>query len=111
MFEKQKNLQRDLKEPVTEDLSYDSVKSVFESTALVITDDLLFRGEAELPAGLEGSAAFQRAFQASASRTTDGHALKDFSLKGRIFENRCSYLIYSDSFLQLPVQLRRRVYD
>ena len=111
MLEYQKSLQRDLKEPVTEELTYDSVKSVFESTAREITDDLLFRGEAELPAGLEGSAAFQRAFPADAPRTADGHSLKDFSLKGHLFANRCSYLIYSESFLQLPVQLKRRVYD
>lgn len=111
MLEYQKNLQRDLKEPVTDDLTYDSVKSVFESSAREITDDLLFHGEAELPAGLEGDPAFQRAFQTNALRTTDNHSLKDFSLKGHLFANRCSYLIYSDSFLQLPVQLKRRVYD
>jgi hypothetical protein len=39
-----------------------------------------------------------------------GRSLKDFSLKGRLFENRCSYLIYSESFLALPPQLKRRVY-
>ena len=111
MLEYQKNLQRDLKEPVTDDLTYDSVKSVFESSARELADDLLFQGEAELPAGLEGSPAFQRAFQASARRAAGGQSLKDFSLKGHLFENRCSYLIYSDSFLQLPVQLKHRVYD
>jgi hypothetical protein len=111
ILEYQRNLQRDLKEPVTDGLTYDSVKSVFEGSARELTDDLLFRGEAELPAGLEGSAAFQRAFQAKAPRAADGHSLKDFSLKGHLFANRCSYLIYSDSFLQLPAQLKRRVYD
>ena len=111
MLEYQKNLQRDLKEPVTEDLTYDSVKSVFESSAREITDDMLFQGEAQLPHGLEGSPAFQSAFQSNSRRTTDGQSLKDFSLKGHIFANRCSYMIYSDSFLQLPVQLKRRVYD
>lgn len=111
MLEYQKNLQRDLKEPVTEDLTYDSVKSVFESCAREITDDLLFHGEAQLPAGLEGSLAFQGAFLASARRAADGLSLKDFSLQGHLFANRCSYLIYSDAFLQLPVQLKRRVYD
>ena len=111
MLEYQKNLQRDLKEPVSDDLTYDSVKSVFESSAQEITDDCLFKGEAELPAGLEGSPAFQGAFQRSARRAADGHALRDFSLKGHLFANRCSYLIYSESFLQLPAQLKRRVYD
>lgn len=111
MLEYQKNLQRDLKEPVTEELAFDSVRSAFESTVQEIVDDLLFRGEAQLPAGLEGSPEFQRAFQANAPRTADGHSLKEFSLDGRLFANRCSYLIYSESFLQLPVQLKRLVYD
>ncbi len=111
MLEYQKNLQRDLKEPITDDLTYDSVKSVFESSAREIADDFLFHGEAELPAGLEGVPTFQDAFQTSARRAADGHSLKDFSLKGHLFANRCSYLIYSDSFLQLPAQLKRRVYD
>ena len=31
-------------------------------------------------------------------------------MKGRLFNNRCSYLIYSDSFLALPPQLTKRVY-
>ena len=64
MLAYQKNLQRDLKEPVTEELTYDSVKRVFEGAAKDLVDDLLFKGEAHLPQGLEGSAAFQGAFQA-----------------------------------------------
>jgi len=31
-------------------------------------------------------------------------------LSEHLFENRCSYLIYSDSFLFLPQQLKRRIY-
>jgi hypothetical protein len=110
MLDYQKNLQRELKEPVTEDLTYDSVKSVFDGAAKEIVDDLLFQGEAALPTGLEGSPAFQLAFQENARRTKDGSSLKDFSLKGRLFQNRCSYLIYTDSFLKLPPQLKQRVY-
>lgn len=111
MLDYQKNLQRELKEPVTDELVYDSVKSVFDGTARAIVDDLLFQGEAALPAGLAGSPAFQQAFQQNARRTPAGQSLKDFSLKGHLFENRCSYFIYSDSFLQLPLLLRQRVYD
>lgn len=110
MLEYQKNLQRDLKETVTDELVYESVKSVFESTAEEITKDLLFAGEAELPTGLSGSPGFQNVFLASARRTPEGDSLKDFSLKGHIFRNRCSYLIYSTTFLQLPRQLKQRVY-
>lgn len=111
MLAYQKNLQRELKETITEELAYDSVKSVFDGAAREIVDDLLFQGEAGLPAGLQGSPAFQQAFQTNARRTKDGSSLKDFSLKGHLFQNRCSYFIYSDSFLKLPAQLKQRVYD
>jgi len=110
MLAYQKNLQVELKEPVTEELVYDSVKHVFEAAALQLVDDLLFRGEAVLPAGVEGSAAFREAFGREAPRTDDGASLKDLDLAGRLFRNRCSYLIYSEAFRALPVELKRRVY-
>jgi len=96
---------------VTDDLVYDSVKSVFDHNADDLVRNLLFVGEAELPAGIVGSPAFQQAFLASARRRPEGESLKDFSLNGHIFRNRCSYLIYSDAFLQLPEKLKQRVYS
>ena len=110
MLEYQRTLQRVLKDPFTEEPSYDSVKSVFESTATEVVDALLFKDEAELPEGIEGSAAFQRAFSASAPRTARGFSLKDFHLQGHIFKNRCSYLIYSEAFRSLPHALKARVF-
>ena len=109
MLEYQKALQRDLKETSPEELAYDSVRSVFDGAVKDVVDDLLFFDEAVLPAGLQGSPAFQKAFQQNARRV-NGASLKDFSLKGRLFSNRCSYLIYSDSFLALPPELRKRIY-
>lgn len=110
MLAYQKNLQHDLKEPVTEELTYDSVKRVFEGAAKDVVNDLLFKDEAPLPEGLEGAAAFQSAFQTGAPRDRAGRALKDFHLRGHLFQNRCSYLIYSESFLALPEPLKRRIY-
>lgn len=110
MLDYQQTLQRELKESSTEELAYASVRSVFDGAVREIIDDLLFHKEAALPDGLEGSPAFQHAFQKNARRSADGHSLKDFSLKGQLFQNRCSYLIYSDSFLALPPQLTKRVY-
>ncbi len=110
MLAYQKNLQHDLKEPVTGELTYDSVKRVFEGAAKDVVDDLLFKEEARLPQGLEGSAAFQSAFQTGTPRDREGRSLKDFHLQGHLFQNRCSYLIYSESFLNLPAALKRKVY-
>ena len=56
MLDYQKNLQRDLKETVTDELVYDSVKGVFDHVADDLVRDLLFVGEAELLSpGLAGS--------------------------------------------------------
>ncbi len=111
MLAYQKNLQQELKEPLTDEPTYDSVKHVFESAANELVNDLLYKDEAPLPDGLAGSAAFQNAFRGNAPRARDASSLKDFHLKGRLFQNRCSYLIYSESFLTLPDVLKRRVYD
>ena len=111
MLAYQKNLQHDLKEPVTEELTYDSVKRVFEGAAKDVVNDLLYKDEAHLPQGLEGAPVFQSAFQTGTPRDRDGHSLKDFHLRGHLFQNRCSYLIYSESFLALPEALKRKVYS
>ena len=110
MLEYQQTLQKELKETSTEELAYDSVRSVFKGAVQDLVDDLLFRGEAAMPAGLEGAPGFQSAFQRNARRDAGGRSLKDFSLQGHLFQNRCSYLIYSDSFLALPELLKKRVY-
>jgi len=109
MLEYQKNLQHDFKQPITEEPVYESVKSVFDHAAKELVDDLLFKDEAQLPEGLEGSPGFQRAFAINAPRAADGTSLKDFDLKGHLFRNRCSYLIYSDAFRKLPQPLLQRV--
>jgi hypothetical protein len=109
MLAYQKELQKAFKEPVTEEPTYDSVKSVFDSTARDVTDALLFKDEAALPAGLEGNPAFQQAFAKGTPRARDGESLKDFCLKGHLFRNRCSYLIYSEAFQSLPKPLKKNV--
>jgi hypothetical protein len=110
MLDYQKNLQIAFKAPITEEPAYDSVKSVFDSTAKRIVDDFLFKDEATLPTRLAGSAAFQKAFVSSAVKAKNGGSLKDIDLHGHIFRNRCSYLIYSESFRSLPAALKNRVY-
>ena len=86
------------------------MRSVFAGAVQEIVDDLLFYKEAELPSGVQGSPAFRLAFEANAHRAANGQSLKDLSLDRHLFQNRCSYLIYSDAFLSLPAQLKKRVY-
>ncbi|MBL9212136.1 MAG: hypothetical protein JNL92_16880 [Opitutaceae bacterium] len=111
MLDYQRSLQKTFKDPITDEPAYDSVKSVFRSAVEDIVDHLLFRGAAPLPAGVTGLEAFRLAFAREAPRSPDGRSLKDFQLRDRLFAHRCSYMIYSDTFAALPVQLKTRVLD
>jgi hypothetical protein len=107
----QSSLQKAFKEPPTDELTFDSVKSVFAGAEENVLDRLLFRGAAALPDGVEGSEAFRSAFALHAPQSAAGHSLRDLDLHRRLFANRCSYLIYSESFTSLPFQLKHRVLD
>lgn len=111
MIAYQHGLQKAFKEPLSDEPAYDSVKSVFASSVQDIVDRLLFREAALLPDGVVGSEAFRQSFTQDAPRSPAGHALKDFQLRDRIFANRCSFLIYSESFSALPETLKNRVLD
>jgi hypothetical protein len=107
----QAGLEEALKEPrIDGEPHYDSVRHVFDHCAEEVLDNLLFKDEADLPENITGSPAFQRDFSASALRAHDGSSLKDLLVSEHLFKNRCSYLIYSDSFLSLPPALKRRIY-
>ncbi len=113
MLEYQRGLQGVLKPPPVADaegLSFDSVRSVFDHAADDVVDALLSKDEAPLPKTIIGSAAFQKAFSADAPRAWNGSSLKELLASEHLFKNRCSYLIYSDSFLSLPKQLKHRIY-
>ncbi len=111
MLEYQRALQKSLGDPFTDEPSYDSVKSVFAGATEDVLDHLLFREAAPLPENIGGGEAFRRAFATEARRSAKGDALKDLSLRGRLFANRCSFLIYSDSFAALPAPLKTRILD
>ena len=111
MIAYQKGLQTAFKEPLSDEPVYDSVKSVFASTVQDVLDHLLFRQAAPLPDGLVGHPELRRDFANDTPRTASGHSLKDLLLKERLFAQRCSYLIYSDSFRQLPETLKQRILD
>ena len=107
----QHGLQKTFKEPESDEPAYDSVKSVFTSSAQAVVDRLLFRHAAPLPAGVTGHPAFVKKFAQGAPRSAAGHALKDLRLGERLFAQRCSYLIYSESFRALPDTLKVRILD
>jgi hypothetical protein len=111
MLDEQRSQQTAAHEPVTDEPASDREKNVLANAAEDVLDHLLFRNAAALPTGINGTDAFRRAFANDARRSREGDALKDLSLQGRLFANRCSFLIYSDAFTALPAALKARVFD
>jgi len=88
-----------------------SAGRVADGMAERIVACLLFKDEADPGDGIEGGEAFQKAFTARFPRTKAGDSLADFQLYDRMFKNRCSYMIYSRSFRDLPPRVKRPVLD
>jgi hypothetical protein len=77
-----------------------------DEDAKEIVDRLLFKDEAEIGDGVEGDESFQDAFTGRFPKTEGGDSLADFHLGSHLFKNRCSYMIYSQAFAQLPERIR-----
>lgn len=85
---------------------------IARSGAEDILEELLFCGEAVLGGdGVQGSEAFQEVFEAGAPMSSEGRSLREFRLYKRLFRYRCSYVIYSSVFQDLPPQVRDRVLE
>ncbi|RBP44439.1 hypothetical protein DES53_104259 [Roseimicrobium gellanilyticum] len=107
---RQHEFQKAFGEKVT-DSPQGSALGVFNSHVDKLLHHLLFCGEYELKDdGVEGAVAFQDAFRANRKENAGGRSLKDFQLRTRLFKDRCSYMIYSNSFEALPPQLKTMLY-
>ena len=72
---------------------------------------LLFADEAPMgEVAWKDGGDYRKVFLANRKQTADGRSLKDLRLRERIFEYRCSYMIYSNAFAALPLSLREEVY-
>jgi len=110
MMAYQKNLQKELKETVTEEPTYDSVRHVFSSATQQVLDALLYKDEVVLPeGGIEGAGGFAKVFVSNGKTDTTLPSLKELELRHRLFKYRCSYLIQAPNFQTLQPTLRRQV--
>jgi hypothetical protein len=74
-----------------------------------LADALLFRDEHALTGPVEGDSPFAEEFAARGERDASGRSLREFDLRTRLFRLSCSYLIKSESYAALPVEIRTRV--
>lgn len=87
-----------------------SAGRVADGMADQIVGCLFFNDEADPGEDIEGGEEFQKVFEARYPRTLDGDSLADFQLNNRLFKHRCSFMIYSSAFRNLPARVKSAVF-
>ena len=80
-----------------------------DDTVTELVSYLLFADETALTAPVQGGRAFADSFARAARRDRKGRSLRDFDLVHRLFQYRCSYLIYTEQFDGVPAPARELV--
>jgi len=80
-------------------------------SAKEIVRAFLYCNEMDLGDGVEGDPAFVEAFEKGGRKDRKGNSMRQLRLYGRIFKNRCSYLIHSVAFASLPPVVRRKTLE
>ncbi|MFM7130148.1 MAG: hypothetical protein ACKO0V_12395 [bacterium] len=84
------------------DHRWPSTTSRIKSACEPLLEYLFFQDELKLESPVSSDSGFIQAFEKRGPRDSKGRSLREFDLKTRIFKYPCSYLVYSESFRQLP---------
>lgn len=87
----------------------DSTRRRFRNASEALLKYMLFVEEAPLKGQIKGSSTFAADFAKLGPRDERGRSLRDFDLKTRMFRYPLSYLIYSQSFDEIPAPLREEI--
>lgn len=71
---------------------------------------LLFADAAPLGGPVDGTSGFAATFEKQGLRDKQGRSLRQLDLQTRLPKYRCSYLIYSPAFDELPAAVKSRLY-
>jgi len=104
----EKSLNSELKED--KDKRWDSTTARIRSACEPLVRYLLFSKEARLSESMLGTSEFAAEFQTAGVRDSRSRSLRDLDLTRRLFKYPCSYLVYSQSFQQLPVEAKDYVF-
>ena len=88
-----------------------SAKPQFEALALAMARYILFADEAALPTeGVVGDSIYRQDFLARRKAASDGRSLRDLDLRKSIFKHRASFMLHTESWLELPKLFKDAVY-
>lgn len=91
---------------INSDSDVSTVGRLADEDAKDLVAHILFKNEAGIGEGVEGDEAFQNAFTNRFPKSSAGDSLAEFHLGRHLFKNRCSYMVYSQAFAQLPERIR-----
>ena len=81
-----------------------------DEAAQEVVDYMLLVDEAPLAEPIRGSTTFAARFSAQGPRDSRGRSLRQLDLEHRLLRYRCSYMIYSRQFEQLPASAKSAIY-
>ncbi|HSG71069.1 MAG TPA: hypothetical protein VLA12_11675 [Planctomycetaceae bacterium] len=105
----QESLNRELGEPAGH--RWESTTRRIRSAGTELVDYLLFVDEARLSEPIAGTSGFAEEFAARGPFDSRQRSLREFDLNSRMFKYPCSYLVYTNSFRQLPDEMRTFVWE
>ena len=105
---RQERMNRDLKE--RPDYRWESVTRQIQSVGEEVVKGMLFSGEATFAEPITGTSGFAEEFAKRGPFDDRGRSLRQFDLKTRLFKYRCSYLIYSRTFAELPGEVKEYIW-
>ncbi len=105
---RQEQMNRELKEKP--DYRWESVTRQIQSAGDDVVRGLLFSGEAPIADPIAGTSGFTEEFAKRGPFDGKGRSLRQFDLKTRLFKYRCSYLIYSRAFADLPREVKEHIW-
>ncbi len=79
-------------------------------TVTELVDYLLFVDEEPLTATVAGTSGFAEMFAAQGPADRGGRSLRQLDLARRLLRYPCSYMVYSDAFRALPIDVREAIY-
>lgn len=91
------------------DHRWPSTTARIKSACEPLLEYMLFSEETPLKDQVKPSSAFAKSFQTKGPFDSKGRSLRQLNLKTRLFEYPCSYLVYTESFRQLPDEARRYI--
>jgi len=95
----------------SESHSLDSTARRIQSAGDDLVEVLLWADEAPITEPISGTSGYTEWLMAAGERDKQGRSLRDLDLTRRMFKYPCSYLIYSEAFDDLPVQMRTYVWQ